>query len=325
MKDIVVIGAGVAGLTTAAACVARGLSVRVVDRAPGLGPDMCSWWAGGMLAPWCERESAEERVVEEGAAAADWWEAHGATVVREGTLVVANPRDRSELQRFGRRTSNFERIDGARIAELEPALEGRFGAALYFAEEAHLAPRQTLEALVAWLRAHGVSVDFGIDGDDLAALGPHGLLIDCRGLAADLPELRGVKGEMLILRSREVELTRTVRFLHPRHSIYLVPRGDGVFMLGATMIESADRARVTARSMLELLGAAYALHPGFAEAEVLEIGVDARPAFSDNLPRIVWRDGRLHANGLFRHGFLLSPTLATMAAAAAASALEKRA
>lgn len=325
MTDIVIIGAGVAGLTTAAACVARGLSVRVVDRAAGIGPDMCSWWAGGMLAPWCERESAEERVVIDGAGAADWWEAHGAIVVRQGTLVVANPRDRTELQRFGRRTENFERIDGARIAELEPALEGRFGAGLFFAEEAHLAPRQSLEALAAWLRANGVGVDFGLDGEDPAALGAHGLVIDCRGLAAGLPELRGVKGEMLILRSREVELTRTVRFLHPRHSIYLVPRGDGVFMLGATMIESDDRARVTARSMLELLGAAYALHPGFAEAEVLEIGVDARPAFSDNLPRILWRDGRLHANGLYRHGFLLSPALAAMAAEAAASALEKRA
>lgn len=325
MKDVVVIGAGVAGLTAAAACVARGMSVRVVDRAAGLGPDMCSWWAGGMLAPWCERESAEQQVIDDGARAADWWEAHGAEVTRKGTLVVANPRDRAELSRFGRRTSNFEEIDGARIAALEPALEGRFGKGLYFAEEAHLAPRQTLEALIDWLRAAGAAVDFNVDGDDAAALGPHGLIIDCRGLAAGLAELRGVKGEMLILRSREVELERTVRFLHPRHPVYLVPRGDGVFMLGATMIESDDRARVTARSMLELLGAAYALHPGFAEAEVLEIGVDARPAFSDNLPKTVWQDGRLHANGLYRHGFLLSPTLAANAAAEAASALEKRA
>ena len=127
---------------------------------------------------------------------------------------------------------------------------------------------------------------------------------------------------MLILRSTEVELERTVRFLHPRHPIYLVPRGDGVFMLGATMIESDDRKRVTARSMLELLGAAYALHPAFAEAEVLEIGVDARPAFQDNLPQVLWRDGRLHANGLYRHGFLLSPSMAATAADEAARALD---
>lgn len=323
MSDVLVIGAGVAGLTTAASCIDRGLSVRVVDRADGFGPAQCSWWAGGMLAPWCERESAEEPVVELGVAAAGWWEAHGAKVTREGTLVVANPRDRAELNRFARRTSNFERIDGDRLGELEPALAGRFSAGLLFAEEAHLNPRETLQALAGWLKARGAEIVFGVDGEGVEPDGA--IVIDCRGLAADLDELRGVKGEMLILRSSEVELTRTVRMLHPRHPIYVVPRGDGVFMLGATMLESGDRERITVRSMLELLGAAYALHPGFAEAEVLEIGVDARPAFEDNLPKTVWRDGRLYANGLYRHGFLLSPALGAEAAGEAARALEKRA
>jgi glycine oxidase len=93
-----------------------------------------------------------------------------------------------------------------------------------------------------------------------------------------------------------------------------VPRGDGVYMLGATVIETAERGRVTARSLLELLSAAYALHPAFGEAEVLEIGVDARPAFPDNLPRIRRVGGTIHANGLFRHGFLLGPALATQVA-----------
>jgi glycine oxidase len=67
--------------------------------------------------------------------------------------------------------------------------------------------------------------------------------------------------------------------------------------------------------MLELLGAAYALHPAFAEAEILETGVDVRPAFPDNLPRVVERGGRIHVNGLYRHGFLLSPAMARQAAA----------
>lgn len=66
--------------------------------------------------------------------------------------------------------------------------------------------------------------------------------------------------------------------------------------------------------MLELLGGAYALHPAFAEAEILEIGVDARPSFPDNLPRLI-REGRvIRANGTYRHGFLLAPALAAQAA-----------
>ena len=85
---------------------------------------------------------------------------------------------------------------------------------------------------------------------------------------------------------------------------------DGIYMLGATMIESEDRTRITARSMLEMLSAAYALNPAFGEAEVLEIGVDLRPAFADNLPRIRRRDGVVYANGLYRHGYLLAPALA---------------
>src|SRR3546814_11460116 len=53
--------------------------------------------------------------------------------------------------------------------------------------------------------------------------------VDCRGLAARdrLAELRGVRGEMLVLRSREVTLTRSVRLLDPRIPVYLVPRGEG--------------------------------------------------------------------------------------------------
>ncbi|MEM9737465.1 MAG: FAD-dependent oxidoreductase, partial [Pseudomonadota bacterium] len=76
MGHVAIIGAGVAGLTAAAELLAAGHRVTIVDRAEGLGPAQCSWWAGGMLAPWCERESAEQEVVDWGAAAADWWEAH---------------------------------------------------------------------------------------------------------------------------------------------------------------------------------------------------------------------------------------------------------
>ena len=107
-----------------------------------------------------------------------------------------------------------------------------------------------------------------------------------------LPDLRGVKGEMLVVRCRDVALSRPVRLLHPRFPLYIVPRGEHLFMVGATMIESDDRGRVTARSLVELLNAAYALHPAFAEAEIIELGCDARPAFPDNLPRIRRHGGR---------------------------------
>ncbi|MEM8916116.1 MAG: FAD-dependent oxidoreductase [Pseudomonadota bacterium] len=289
----------------------RGASVTVIDRAEGIGEDQCSWWAGGMLAPWCERESAEEAVIDLGQSSADWWNAQTGTVQTNGTLVLAPSRDKSELRRFARRTREFLEIDGDKIAALEPDLAGRFRDGLFFEREAHLDPRQALAVLADKLRNASVDFRYGTEAVPTADT-----IIDCRGLAAAdlLADLRGVKGEMLIVRQPEITLSRPVRLLHPRQPIYVVPRTDGHFMIGATMIESSDRRRVTARSMLELLGAAYALHPAFAEAEIVEIGVDARPAFPDNLPRVLRQDGRIFLNGLYRHGFLLAPAMARQAA-----------
>ncbi len=141
-------------------------------------------------------------------------------------------------------------------------------------------------------------------------------IVDCRGFAARdaLPELRPVRGEMIRVRAPEVKLTRSVRLLHPRIPLYVVPRAGGEYMIGATMIESADKGAVTVRSALEMLGAAYALHPAFGEAEILEMRADLRPAFPDNMPRIVEKNGRIFANGMYRHGFLLAPAVAARAA-----------
>ncbi|TGV62319.1 FAD-dependent oxidoreductase, partial [Mesorhizobium sp. M00.F.Ca.ET.149.01.1.1] len=128
------------------------------------------------------------------------------------------------------------------------------------------------------------------------------------------PELRGVRGEMLMLRTADISLARTVRLLHPRIPIYVVPRSENLFMVGATMVESDAAGPITARSAMELLSAAYALHPAFGEAELVEAGVGVRPAFADNLPRVD-RDGKnLRINGLYRHGFLLAPAMARQAA-----------
>lgn len=302
MSDITILGAGVAGLTVATALRARGLSPRVIARDAAASPGVCSWYAGGMLAPFCEGETAEPVVLQLGQAATDWWARH-TTVTRRGTLVLALARDRADLQRFARRTQAHEAVDAPAIAALEPDLAGRAPQGLYYPTEAHLDPRRALADL-----ARPLTIERGeVSPSDLP-----GTVIDCRGLSAqhDLPDLRGVRGEMAVLHCPELSLTRTVRLLHPRHPIYLVPRGDGLYMLGATQIEAAARPHPAVRSVLELLSAAFALHPSFGEAELVEIGTDARPAFPDNLPRIRQRGRVIHVNGLFRHGYLLAPYLA---------------
>jgi glycine oxidase len=311
-----VVGAGVVGLTTALTLAERGATVSLVERSRELGAN-ASWLAGGMLAPYCEGESAAPRIVELGRGAIDWWGARVPGVVRAGTLVVAPPRDVGEIERFAQRTRGHERADEARIAALEPDLAGRFHKGLFFAGEGHLDPRAAMRALADALRRLGADMRFNADGE---ALGPEaGVVIDCRGFPArpHLPQLRGVRGEMIRVRTREVSLTRTVRLLHPRIPLYVVPRADGEFMVGATMIESAEKGAVSVRSALEMLSAAYALHPAFGEAEIVEMSADVRPAYPDNEPRIEEREGRIFVNGFYRHGFLLAPAFAKRAAALA--------
>jgi glycine oxidase len=64
-----------------------------------------------------------------------------------------------------------------------------------------------------------------------------------------------------------------------------------------------------------LLGLAYALHPAFGEAEIVELGAGVRPAFPDNVPRAIVRPGLIRVNGAYRHGFLLAPVMAAAVAA----------
>ena len=169
-----------------------------------------------------------------------------------------------------------------------------------------------LPRLHARLSDLGVAIRFGVECDPASG----DVTIDCRGIAArdNVSDLRAVKGEMIVIETDEIELNRPVRLLHPRWPLYIVPRENNRFMIGATTIESEDRG-VSVRSALELLSAAYAVHPAFGEARIVEIGAGLRPAFRDNLPRIRIEDKRISVNGLYRHGFLLAPALGELTAA----------
>jgi glycine oxidase len=207
-------------------------------------------------------------------------------------------------------TEGHRRLDAAGLAELEPSLEGRFRDALFFPTEGHVEPRRVLPKLHERIKAAGGTIKFD---SDVTAGDLDGLVIDCRGLSArdEQPELRGVKGEMILIETREVQLSRPVRLIHPRWPLYVIPREQNLFMLGATSIEAEDTG-VSVRSALELLGAAYAVHPAFGEARIVEFGSGLRPAFPDNLPRIGIRGEKIAVNGLYRHGFLLAPALAEL-------------
>jgi glycine oxidase len=313
-RTITVAGAGIVGLWQALTLARRGFCVRLLERSAEPFAQAASALAGAMLAPYCEAEAAEPVVHDLGLRSLALWRETCPGVTTKGTLVVAGTRDRPELARFARMTDGYAKLGAEELDALEPGLEGRFAAGLYYGAEAHMVPAEAMRFLLDAARSTGVEAAFATPWT--GARSAEETVIDCRGLAArgELAGLRGVRGERVIVRAREVTLARPVRLLHPRHPLYVVPWGEGRYMVGATVIESEDESPVTVRSALELLGSAYALHPGFAEAEIVDLGAGVRPAFADNVPKIVVRGRTLHVNGLYRHGFLLAPVLAELVA-----------
>jgi glycine oxidase len=309
-SSINIVGAGIAGSWQALLFARAGYDVTVHERGDAAMMQATSHWAGGMLAPWCEAETSEPVIGRLGLRSLDLWREHFPDTPFNGSLVVAHARDRADFERFAKLTTGHTRLDARALSELEPSLEGRFRDGLFYPGEGHVDPRRVLPELHARIEAAGGTVKFEHDtrAEDL-----DGIVIDCRGLSArdTQKDLRGVKGEMIMVATSEVELARPVRLIHPRWPLYVIPRGAGRFMLGATSIEAEDTG-VSVRSALELLGAAYAVHPAFAEARIVEFGSGLRPAFPDHLPRITAGQDRIAVNGLYRHGFLLAPALAEL-------------
>ncbi len=310
--SIAIRGAGITGLWQAYALARRGFPVTLYERSEKPFDAAASRLAGAMLAPHCEAEAAEPLIRDLGLRGLALWQDICPLLVQRGSLVVAHPRDRSLLDRFARMTSGHATLKVEEIEALEPALGSRFQTALFYPDEAHLVPEAAMRFMLDAAIEAGAQARFG-EGEPAKKAD---LTIDCRGLAAreELPDLRGVRGERFILQSHEISLCRPIRLLHPRHPIYVVPWGNGRFMLGATAIESDEQGPVTLRSALELLGAAYALIPAFAEAELVAQGAGVRPAFPDNRPRIMLQPRYIYVNGLYRHGFLLAPVLAELIA-----------
>lgn len=341
MASIVIAGAGVLGRLLAWRLARDGHRVQVVDPAPGPAPrhdgqGAAAFTAAGMLSPLAELEAAGPALAAMGWRAIGLWERVVAALpvqdaplmARRGSLVLAHPQDGGSAQRVLARLQAgadiglpLPRALGVdELAALEPALAPRLSA-WWLEGEGQVLPGPLMQALcdaapnVQWhwgRRAEAVAprqVRLA-DGEVLAA----DWAIDTRGLGAKgLLPLRGVRGELLWLHAPGVPLQRPLRLLHPRHRVYLVPRPGDVVVVGATEIESEDRSPVSLASAVELLSAAQSVIPALAEARIVHLETNLRPAMPDNQPVVHCEPGLVRVNGLFRHGWLLAPTLAEQA------------
>ena len=329
-------GAGLAGRTLAWRLLRAGCRVTLFDSRPRAALDTASMTAAAMLSPLAELAVSDDAVFALGQRSMVLWprwiaelaEGGGAPVYfrQKGTLVVAHAPDQSSLEHFTRLLQHklpeacraqVHALDAAGLAAQEPALAGRFGGGLFLDSEGQLANDQWMAALGCEIDRLGgqwhesQAVERLEEGRIVCADATHAVdvAVDARGVGskAQWPEVRGVRGEVLRVECPGVTLLRPVRLMHPRYALYVAPRPDHQFVVGATELESEDTAPVTLRSTLELGSALYSLHPAFGEARVLRLSAALRPALDDHRPAVALRDGVWHINGLYRHGYLCAP------------------
>jgi glycine oxidase len=336
--DVLVVGAGIIGLSIAWRLARRGAQVTILDRAPaGQG---ASRVAGGMLAPSCEAHEMPAPLIDLAFEAARRWPGFAADLSEatgldigyraSGTLWIA--RDRDELRELDH-VAPLQRAHGLPLVELTgaearriaPTLHPSLAGGYHAPDDHHVDPEATCAALLAALGVAGATVDTDVD---VAAVQPEQastsvLSTDGRRWQADRVviaagagphalapfPLRPVKGQILTL-AGEALLDCVVRT--PR--VYLIPRSDGRLVVGASSEELGYDETPTAGVVMNLLREAWRVLPGVYDLRMQRLGVGLRPALRDASPAIGPLDHPrvVHATGHYRHGVLLAPITADL-------------
>lgn len=341
--NIGVAGAGLVGRLIAWQLLRAGHQVTLFDRDSKAAERSAAKIAAAMIAPFSEVVNCEREIFEWGlqglALWPQWLQELNATTQRQvyfqhrGSIVVAHRQDQAQLAHFNQLLRSrvadhqqaIEFLSAEQLKTLEPTLAERFSGGTFLQQEGCLDNWGLLETLSLAINSLGGQWQ---DHTEIDAIAPNSitakgeahrfdLVIDSRGFGAktDLTDLRGVRGEVLWVHAPEVKLSRPVRLMHPRYQLYIAPKPNDIYVIGATEIESESLEPITVRSSLELQSALYSISTGFAEANVVKAYANCRPAYRNNLPRIDTEPGLMRINGLYRHGYLLSPVVINAALA----------
>ena len=344
--DICVVGGGIAGLTVARAAARLGASVTVIEK--GEMATGASHAAAGMLAPLVEARLEERDVVDFGYEALAFYPGFVAAIEeesgidvgyrREGTLVVGV--DRDDIEHLHHLHSEqislglpVEWLSGYECRQLEPSLAPSIPGGIFSPRDHQVDNRRLLRALVdSCTKRHGVEIVAGV-GEGILFDGTGGVSYRtaAREYRADHFVLAtGARSELLV--AVEPALARSVRpvkgqiirldqsrFRLIDHvirtpDVYLVPKGDGRIVVGASAEDNGFDPSITAGEIMELLRSAWEVVPGTYELPIVETTVGFRPATPDHKPMLgTIGDGTVSvATGYYRHGILFSPLAAEL-------------
>lgn len=335
---IAIIGGGLLGRLTALKLIATGHDITLFEAHSFDHPHNAAAISAGLVAPLSESIHTCPEVVSMGLKSQTLWpgilrnlqemdpQHHLVSYRNTGTMAVSFPDEQECLLQHRQQLykcvpehrDSIQMLYNDEVTELEPELS-RFETAVYLHNEGNLCNAQFLATSSRAIRKHAAVVDhWALQGDGTELQRQYDWIVDCRGAGAvqarthaedNQHPLLAVRGESIRVRTDAVPLTRPVRIIQQRFTIFVAPKANNIFVVGATDLDKSDSHAVTVRSSLDLLSAVYALHPGFADAEIIEAIAGQRALYEHRKPEIQQAGNIISVNGLSRQGWMTAPAL----------------
>lgn len=323
-----IVGMGLLGRVLALSLIRTVANSRLtcIDKAVNLyDKTSCGYAAAGMVSPLAELTVGDYRLYQQGCHSLILWQQIadyiGASNIFSpcGSLIVTPRQSVDDFYHFYDRLNRFDEVrEVMRVLSVNEsaAIEPQLNYHSLHREILHL-PTEAVIRVPRFFKASAevLSRDPKVEYQSRALenvsslLTEYDVVFDTRGLGAkdDLPQLRGVRGEAMVVHAPDVSIQSALRLLHPRYPLYVVPRGHGYYYVGATSIDAEDDSPISLKSQMELSSALYCLASKFSEARIIKTITHCRPTLDSAYPQVIDENRLFRINGFYRHGYLLAP------------------